>query len=207
LIQNKIFYSKIFWDRYFWNLHDDFSYEFLEDNPIRFQLTENDTLLLDPGEDFAYISLSYQYKDEDELEIAWDDEGHFHPFVMRFNEYQTIIDRITALHKVEKWIPALLLRRFVGIESFAELQRISAWEIDLRKTSGLFTEDELHTLIEKSKHDVDNFWNKCDRKWNYKEPFGWVFEGDDAYSLRNSANSLFPFQRWNRMLVEIGCSS
>ncbi|MFD0715356.1 hypothetical protein [Paenibacillus sp. GCM10027626] len=205
MIQKKLFYSKKFWDRYFWDLHDEFSYEILEDNPIRFHLTENDTLLLDPGEDLAYISLGFQYKGEEELEIAWDDEAHFHPFVLRFNEFQTIVDKIAAVHEVEAWIPALLLRRFVGIESFAELQTISAWELGMRKTSGLFTEDELHTWFEKSKHVDEKFWNNCDNKWNYQEPFGWVFEGNDAYSLRNSANSYFPFQQWNRMLAELGC--
>lgn len=205
MIRKQLYYSKKFWDRYFWDLYDEFSYEILEDNPIRFHLTENDTLLLDPGEDFAYISLGFQHKDEDELEIAWDDEAHFHPFVLRFNEFQTIVDKIAAVHEVEVWIPALLLRRFVGIESFAELQTISAWEFGIRRTSGLFTEDELHAWLEKSKHDDGTFWNNCDRKWNYQESFGWVFEGNDAYSLRNPANNYFPFQQWNRMLADLGC--
>lgn len=205
MIQKKLFSSKKFWDRYFWNLHDEFSYGILEDNPIRFHLTEYDTLLLDPGEDLAYISLAYQYKTENELEIAWDDEAHFHPFVLRFTELQAIVDKIAAVHNVEKWVPALLLRRFVGIESFAELQTISAWELEMRKTSGLFTEDELHAWFEKSKQDHENFWNDCDRKWSYQEPTGWGFEGNDAYSLRNANNSHFPFQQWNRMLAELGC--
>ena len=205
MIQKELFSSKKFWDRYFWNLHDEFSYEILGDNPFRFHLTENHTLLLDPGEDLAYISLSFQYKAEDELEIAWDDEAHFHPFVLRFHEFQVMVDKIAAVDDLEKWIPALLLRRFVGIESFAELQTISAWELEMRKASGLFTEDELHAWFEKSKQDHENFWDNCDRKWSYQEPFGWVFEGNDAYSLRSSANSHFPFEQWNRMLAELGC--
>lgn len=201
----KVFYTKTFWERYFWKLQDEFSYEFLEDNPLRFRLTAQDTLLLDPGEDLSYISLSYQYKNEEEIEIAWDDEAHFHPFVMRFNELLAIVDQIAAAHQIETWIPALLLRRFVGIESFAEFQTVSAWEFDIRKTSGLFTDDELQEWLEESKHIDEAYWNDCYRKWSYREPYGWVFEGEDAYSLRNSANGSFPFQEWKRMLAELGC--
>lgn len=201
----KVFYTKTFWERYFWKLQDEFSYEFLEDNPLCFRLTAHDTLLLDPGEDLSYISLGYQYKNEEEIEIAWDDEAHFHPFVMRFNELLAIVDQIAAVHQIDTWIPALLLRRFVGIESFAEFQTVSAWEFEIRKKSGLFTDDEIQEWLEESKHMDEAYWNDCYRKWSYREPYGWVFEGEDAYSLRNSANGSFPFQEWNRMLAELGC--
>jgi len=202
---NNVFYTKIFWERYFWKLHDEFSYELFEDNPLCFQLTEDDALLLDLGEDLAYISLGYQYEDEEEIEIAWDDEAYFHPFVMRFNEYLAIVDQIAAAHQVEAWIPALLLRRFVGIENYAEFQTVTAWEFDIRKTSGLFTEDELHEWLEESKQLDEAYWNDCFRKWNFQQPYGWVFEGEDAYSLRNSENHSFPFQKWNNMLDELKC--
>lgn len=205
MIMKNVFYSKTFWERYFWKLQDEFSYEFHEDDPLRFQLTAQDTLLLDPGEDLSYISLGYQYKGEEEIEIAWDDEAYFHPFVMRFNEFLAIVDQIAAVNQIEAWIPALLLRRFVGIESYSEFQKVSAWEFDKRKISGLFTEDELQEWLEESKHLDEAYWNDISRKWSYQEPYGWVLEGEDAYSLRNSANRSFPFQKWNRMLAELGC--
>lgn len=207
LKMNNVFLTKTFWERYFWKLQDEFCYEFFEDNPLRFQLTANDALLLDPGEDLAYISLGYQYKDEEGIEIAWDDEAYFHPFVMRFNEFLAIVDQIAAVHHIEAWIPALLLRRFVGIESFAEYHKVSAWELDMRKTSGLFTEDELDEWLEESKHLDEAYWHEFNKEWKFQEPYGWVFEGEDANSLRNSVNSSFPFQKWNRMLAELGCAS
>lgn len=202
---NKALYTKTFWERYFWELQDEFSYEFLEDNPIRFRLTAQDTLLLDPGEDLSYISLGYRYKKEEEIEIAWDDEAHFHPYVLRFNELLAIVERIAAVHQIETWIPALLLRRFVAIESLAEFQTVSAWEFGMRQASGLFTEDELQEWLEKNKHLDEAYWNGRSGKWSDQEPYGWVFEGEDAYSLRNPANDSFPFQQWNRMLAELGC--
>ncbi|WP_229106713.1 hypothetical protein [Paenibacillus sp. 1001270B_150601_E10] len=200
-----VFYTKTFWERYFWKLQDEFTYDTFEDNPIHFQLTAQDALLLDPGEDFAYISLGYQHKDEEEIEIAWDDEAHFHPFVMRCHEYQAIVNQISAEHQLEAWIPALLLRRFVGVGDFAEFQMIMAWELDMRKASGLFTEAEMQDWLEESKQWDEDYWNGCNATWKYQERYGWVYEGEDAYSLRNSANPSFPFLKWNRMLAELGC--
>ncbi|MFF2481408.1 hypothetical protein [Paenibacillus sp. NPDC058071] len=197
----ELFYSKTFWERYYWQVQDDFAYEMFDDHPIRFQLTEHDALLLDPGEDFAYISLIYQHKDEDELEIAWDDEAHFHPFVFRFSEYQTIVYQIAEKNNIEVWIAALLLRRFVGSDNAAEQQAIDEYEMDMRKKSGLFTEDEWNERFE----ERVLFDEVLDRKWAYRLPYGWVLEGEDAYSLRSPANDGFPFQQWNRLLTELGC--
>ncbi|MFF2890162.1 hypothetical protein [Paenibacillus sp. NPDC057967] len=204
MIPSELLYSRTFWDRYFWQLQDDFSYEMLEDNPIHFQLTEEHVLLLDPGDDFSYISLSFQYEDEEEIEIAWDDEAHFHPNVLRWSEYKAIVTRIAEAHEIDSWIPALLLRRFVGIQSMDELQAVSAWELEMRKASGLYAEAELKEWFEQSIVQAEEDWVNIDRRWVYREPLGWVVEGEDAYSLRNSDNTPFPFPQWNQMLTDLG---
>ncbi|RJX40497.1 hypothetical protein D3P09_00275 [Paenibacillus pinisoli] len=205
MMPKELFYSRTFWDRYHWGLQDDFSYEMLEDNPIHFQLTDDHALLLDPGDDFAYISLSFQDEAEEEIEIAWDDEAQFHPNVLRWSEYKTIVGRIAEEHELESWIPALLLRRFVSLQSMDELQDISAWELEMRRASGLYTESELREWFEESMAKAEEEWESIDRTWVCREPFGWIVEGDDAYSLRQSDNTAFPFQQWNLMLAELGC--
>lgn len=75
----------------------------------------------------------------------------------------------------------------------------------MRQASGLFTEDELQEWLEKSKPLDEAYWNGRSGKWSDQETYGWVFVGENAYSLRNPANDSFPFQQWNRMLAELGC--
>lgn len=203
MMPTELFYSRTFWDRYNWQLQDDFSYEMLEDNPIHFQLTDDHALLLDPGDDFAYISLSFQYEEEEEIEIAWDDEAQFHPNVLRWNEHKTIVGRIAEVHGLEPWIPALLLRRFVSLQSMDELQEISAWELEMRRASGLYTESELQEWLEESRAKAEEDADRIDRTWICREPFGWIVEGEDAYSLRHSDNTTFPFQQWKLMMAEL----
>lgn len=200
MLQSDLAQSRIFWDRYEWPLEDDFSYECLDGQPIRMDVTEDIALLLDPGDDFCYISLALQENDDEDIEIAWDDQAHFHPFVLRSQEWKRLATHLAKKNDTEIWIPALLLRRFVGVESYNDYVSVLAWELDMRRVSGLFTEEELQSWPKLMEFEDPKFWENYDRKWFLKEPYGWVFEGSTAYSLRQSENPSFPFEAWNRMM-------
>ena len=195
--------DKKFWARYEWRLQDDFAYSELEEEPIRLPVTDEADLVLDTGEDFAYISLMFDAGDEEMIEIAWDDEAHFHPFVLRMEEWQGLSRQIASRAGVPEWIPALLLQRFVGYDSPAELEAILRRGMELRRLSGLYTADELAAWPEHPLLAQPSLWDKLDRRWREQPPYGWVFEGEDAYSLRIAGNPDFPFDAWNRMLASL----
>lgn len=202
MLDNRFANSKAFWARYEWRLQDDFSYPDLEDEPIRMKVTEEASLLVETGDDFSYISLLFEEKGQEELEIAWDDEGHFHPFVLRIEEWNALSKRIAANYGTEVWIPGLLLQRFVGFTSRSELEAIMEQGKALRKQSGLYTEAEIDNWPQHPVQTHEGFWESVDRKWRLQEPYGWVFEGEDAYSLRIADNPDFPYEVWNRMIAE-----
>jgi hypothetical protein len=203
LLQSDLAQSRIFWDRYEWRLEDDFSYECLKDQPIRMDVTDHIALLLDPGDDFCYVSLALQERNNEDIEIAWDDQAHFHPFVLRFEEWKLISAHLAQKYETEIWIPSLLLRRFVGVESCTNYDSVFAWELHMRRISGLFTEEELQCWPRQKEFEDPKFWESYDRKWVHKEPYGWVFEGSTAYSLRQSKSPSFPFEAWNTMMNAI----
>ncbi|GBF73836.1 hypothetical protein PA598K_02159 [Paenibacillus sp. 598K] len=195
--------DKKFWARYEWRLQDDFAYQELEEEPIRLPVTDEVDLVLDTGEDFSYISLMIDDGDEEMIEIAWDDEAHFHPFVLRMEEWQRLSRQISSRAGVPEWIPALLLQRFVGYDSPGELEAILRQGMELRRLSGLYTADELAAWPEHPFLAQPSLWDKLDRRWREQPPYGWVFEGEDAYSLRIAGNPDFPFDAWNQMLASL----
>lgn len=203
MLPEQLAYSRLFWDRYEWRRQDDFAYEFLEDHPVPMKVSGEFTLLLDPGEDFCYISLEFLEQGKEGVEVAWDDEGHFHPYVFRVEELQAVSERIARLHQVPVWIPGLLLRRFVGIDPVNEQERESAlqWELELRRQSGLYKEEELDAVIHPTSRPAAGLHTgKSGRSWRFQSPYGWIMEGEDAYSLRHPDCAFFPFAGWNRML-------
>lgn len=202
LLPKQLARSRTFWDRYEWRLQDDFSYERFEEQPIRMRLTPQASLVLDPGDDFLYISLCFQERGKEEIEIAWDDEAHFHPYVLRVDEWQAIAAHTARMHKTDMWIPGLLLRRFVGVDSAEALAAVTALELDMRRDSELYTAEELEAWPIPEPYRDPAFWDTCGRKWMRRDPWGWIFVGEDAYSLRRPENPDFPFEAWNRMIRE-----
>ena len=193
----KNFYSKEFWLRYFWILQDDFSYELL-DKPIEFLLPNGFCLYLDTGSDLSYIYLSFKHNQE-VFEVAWDDEAQWHPFVFRFDEFIIVTKMISEINNLEEWLTRLLFIRFVGSDNKSEEDRMYKLKIDMLYESGLFSKQDLKEFDEKNKREhTDNI----DAKWVFDSLKGWIYEGLDAYSLRNSQNTEFPFSLWNGMIEQ-----
>ena len=196
-------HDETFWARYEWRLQDDFAYPELEEEPIRLPVTDEASLVLETGDDFGYISLLLEDEDGELIEIAWDDEAHFHPFVLRMDEWERLTRETAARAGVPEWIPVLLLQRFVGYDTPAELEAIVRRGMEMRRLSGLYSADELaawpmHPLLADPP-----LWDRLDRRWREQPPYGWVCEGEDAYSLRSPDNPDFPFGAWNRMLAAL----
>jgi len=203
MLDKKLANSKKFWARYEWRLRDEFAYATLEDHPIKMKITEEASLLIDTGDDFSYLSLLFEEKGEELLEIAWDDEAYCHPFVLRMEEWELLSQHIAAQHHIELWIPALLLQRFVGYSSRSELEAIIKLGMEMRQLSGLYEVTELEYWPTHPMLEAETLWDSIDRNWRKQAPYGWIFEGQDAYSLRNAGNPDFPFVIWNRMIAAL----
>lgn len=206
MLLDQLAYSRLFWDRYEWRVEDDFAYEALEDQPTVMKLTEQYSVWLDPGEDLGYISFGLQETGKEAIELAWDDQGHFHPYILRYGEWCAIAKRVALVHQVPAWIPGLLLRRFVGIDPGKEEERLEVQqqELEWRRLSGLFAEEELKQVMHITSRPISEWASSVpDRKWQFREPYGWIMEGEDAYSLRQPANAGFPFAEWNQMIAAL----
>ena len=207
----KLFHTKEFWLRYFWILEDDFSYELLDEQPIKFFLSNEFCLSIDPGHDFSYISFVLKYNQE-EFEIAWDDQAHPIPFVFRYDEFNILTTRISEINHLDEWIAKLLLIRFVGADNLSEFQQIIQLQYDLLKSSQLYSEQELDSC----KQRLDQaavYWRNYgrDAQWvvDPTNGKGWLYKGEDAYSLRSFDNTEtdntetgFPFPLWNRLIEQ-----
>ncbi len=188
-----------FWKAYFWIIEEEKEYPELKE-PLFLPVSNEYYLVLDM-EDFGYISLSLRGSNKEEAEIAWDDEGHFHPYVLRMEEWLKLTKQIAANLCTGQWIPALLLCRFVGLEQVVSekeefLFLIRKFSIE----SGLFG-DESETWFLDSE-----FYNRLsedmDAKWENRNN-RWYYVGEDAYSLRNPDNDGFPFSQWEELLMVV----
>ncbi len=203
MLNKELANSKLFWDRYEWRLQDEFAYPALEAQPIKMKITKDIALLIETGDDFSYLSLLFEEKGKEIVEIAWDDEAYGHPFALRIEEWGLLSLYLAARHYTEVWIPGLLLERFVGYSSRSELEEILKQGLEMRQLSGLYTPKELEDWSKHPMLKAETHWESVDRKWQLQEPYGWVLEGQDAYSLRNVDNPVFPYEAWNRMIATL----
>jgi hypothetical protein len=199
------FYCKNFWRWCFWDLEEsaDSLYDAVEEQIILI-VTDEHKFIIDIFGNFLEITLLFQYADENKIEIAWDDLAQWHPFVLRIDEFRKIVKAVSKQHNIPEWIPALLLFRFIGID-ICEINTLSGlWE-NIIKQSQLFSQEEVEVL---GKEISIRTWNcnkdwELNQKWNYATSLGWVFEGEDAYSLRVRENPTFPFAQWQNMMNKI----
>lgn len=192
-----ILHTKTFWQRYNWLLFDYFNYAELE-TPLFFPMPGGYGLSLDLGGDFNYISLGFLVNGQ-ETELAWDDEAHFHPYVLRYGEYRRLVERTAQAMRLPEWLLALLFNRFVGLDKNDDLTKVLAWDATQWQASALFSQTELDALLSKTV-----FWQRSalapEHLWQEIDDRGWCYTGADAYSLRSADNPDFPFADFNAML-------
>jgi len=140
------------------------------------------------------------------VEIAYDDQAHPFPDVLRWEELD-LICRAIALQDValpHPGIPLLLLYRFAPICEGDDLDLIASLLDSAWRQRGVFTDTEIQNLIERAKTLDASF------QWRYDDSVeGWLLDMDwsvvlanEPYTSRHSENPDFPHASWKRMLAE-----
>ncbi|MBX7223157.1 MAG: hypothetical protein K1Y36_24635 [Blastocatellia bacterium] len=212
--------GKRFWSDYFWDTEVEWGddeeegeegeegegtpYVIFEEQPLRFPLSPHSGLLLQLDSGLGYHSLQlWDSELSQPIEIAWDDQAHWHPHVLRWEELE-LLGRCVALADPDlphPGLPLLLLNRFTPICTDDEARLAfpvleSAW-----RSLNLYSGIELVRQIERFD------WRESGIGWQFQESTGWFPVQDvserQIYSLRQPENETFPFAAFNRM-VEAG---
>jgi hypothetical protein len=138
------------------------------------------------------------------VEIGWDDQAHWHPNALRWEELD-LIGRCLALNDPtlpHPGLPVLLLNRFTPVCLNTDADAVfplieSAWRF-----LGLFAGRQLDEVVEKyDRRHAEFVWGE--------EAVGWVLgqaEGAEertgwyCYTLRVAENDAFPFQQWGEFI-------
>lgn len=143
----------------------------------------------------------YLFYKEEEYLLGWWDLARWHPFCLKYNELQSLLENIKQYDS--EWndsdIPLLLLKNFVG---FGKGDEKDFEELNL-KAEEIFKELQIEC---REKLSTCSF--REDYSW-IKTSLGWEFTADySCYSLRNSAHKNskegeFPFELWNKFIANL----
>lgn len=202
--------SPRFWKDFFWmtegephSFRSDPPYPQLAKFKLGLPICDGYGLSLSFDHNLITFSLDFIAPNEDPVNIAFDDQAHWHPHVLRWSELETIC-RAIALHDSELSHPGwvvLLLYRFAPICVNDDIEAITATlEAAWRRIGGL-SDNDITTFIERM--DARD----ADFRWREDESVGWVIEQDDdsrawkgLYTLRSADNEKFPFTEWSQMI-------
>jgi hypothetical protein len=196
------------WDNEAGNLPDwdEEVYQGLTDCRVTFPVSPEYALVLELDAGLSYFSLGLQHPGAPEpVQVAWDDQAHWHPNVLRWQELD-LIGRCVALQDPDlphPGIPMLLLNRFTPICVGDDVDVIhplleSAW-----RSLGVFDERQIGRQVDRYDRRQARFI------WRQYDETGWALEQDEEargspvfylYTLRSADNASFPFREWNRMV-------
>jgi len=196
-----VFHRKEFWTDYFWITEDDdVYYQEVRNHPIEFRISNEYALSLsiDPHlwEDTLYL---IHPGSGEPVQLAWDDQAHFHPNALRWNELEAVC-RCVAKREPEMEhpaIPLLLLFRFAPITGADDKTAIRNTLVSACRSLRIFTDDEVASLLDEVfllSEEVLGI--RRDWHWVRAPDLGWTLEGEDEwslYSLRRAINNSFPF--------------
>ena len=196
-------FSASFWDDYLF-VDEDAPRE----EQWRYVLPLNMPAELVIENDLGMISLQFRGSKEEELvEIAFDDEAHWHPHVLRWEEVQAIGHRIARAEPSlpHPGIPLLLLSRFAPVVSETDAHVAIESISQAMERIGILSPARLQHLIR-----LIDFRNAA-VTWRHDPATGW-FPDQHAgpgvepglYSLRHPENATFPWEAWRRFVAEIG---
>jgi hypothetical protein len=186
-LSNPIFQQKEFWTDYFFLSQANEG--LFESAEISLPLPDRHSLLIRFTPALQMISLGLMLPSGDITEIGWDDQAHFHPHALRWEELETIVNyavRSTESLFVSE-LPFLLLYRFSPITqsevgfALPRIERVLKGIAFLRD----YEIGELTKLSDCADRDV---------QWELSSDGLWYVYGADAYSLRVPENDQFPFQ-------------
>ena len=139
-------------------------------------------------------------------ELGWDDQAHFHPHVLRWDELE-LISRASAKldpRLQHPGITILLLSRFSPICGSDDIEHIrpivrAAW-----RTLGILNDDQIESELSRYDCRLGGF------VWKLSEPLGWTIHqseedflrsGIDLYTTRCAENPSFAFEQWNQLIA------
>lgn len=198
-----------FWHRFFWDLEDDHEYPELEECEVALPLVDGGELVLGLDENLVYFSLGLRHPSLPEVvEIAWDDQAHWHPHVLRWEELD-LIGRWVALRVPELPHPGLvvaLLHRFTPLTRDDDPVWVQALLEGAYRSLGVFRGKALEERI--------GAYDFCDAgfTWRREPDSGWVLAQDEQapdarnvglYTQRSPGHPKFPFPLWNRLMGEL----
>lgn len=155
------------------------------------------TLRLEFGPRLSYMSLQFVDQNGTATEIAWDDEAHWHPHVLRWEELELICSFIASRDErlSHAGVPLLLLCRFTPVTKTDDFERIQALLRQAWQGVANFS-DEQTQVFTPSDHSVGTSveWRK-DAKADW-----YLYVNDDErfeaglYTFRSLDNPDFPFE-------------
>jgi hypothetical protein len=191
-----------FWSQYFF---ETWGLEFpeLEGCRLEFPVGLDHALVLALDAGLYHFGLNLKHAGSAEpTQIAWDDESHWHPHVLRWEELD-LVCRCVALADPalpHPGLPLVLLHRFAPVCVDDRPEVIHPLIQEAYRTVGAFSEAQVTEMVHRYDRRQDRF------VWRRSEPHGWFPYQDDEegkraslYSIRNPDNAVFPFDGLNAM--------
>jgi hypothetical protein len=186
-----LFGKRHFWTDYFWFTENQSGYAELEDSSIVLPLPGEHQLILTIAPQFSEVTLYLADTSAawEPIQLGWDDQAHWHPDVLRWEECLAIC-RWCARSDARlphPGIPLLLLHRFAPITAGDDLQQATEALVQACQLVGVFSDEELHDILDRADHSEDDY------HWTYDHESGWTLCGEDAYTLRGPHKDEFQF--------------
>lgn len=191
-----------FWRQFFFEGGND-EFPELEGCGLAFPVGADYTLFLSFDPALSYFGLDLKYPGNAEpTQIAWDDQAHWHPHVLRWEELDLICRCVSLTEPTlpHPGLPLVLLHRFAPVCLGDRVDVIHPMILEAYRTVGAFTEDRITEMVHRYDRRQDEF------VWRRSDSHGWYPDQDDAvgqrgpvYSLRHPENPEFPFAALNAL--------
>lgn len=165
--------------------------------PICIEIAEGIELSIEIGDAIHQTMLFLKHPSlSSRYELGWDDLGHWHPHVLRWEELEKIVYFLTIQDPDHFVVPFLLLLPFAPItkEERAIARKIkAAW-----RSLQLFQEEEIETFDRQIPYMPDFVWSYSQEQGVHEVgELGW-----DVYSKRHIGSD-FPFEAFYDLLQRI----
>jgi hypothetical protein len=172
---------------------------------ITFPLGTSTALQLD-ADRFASINLSVVTRGS-AIQVAFDDQAHWHPHALRWSELEAISRRVAVLSPshAHPGVVLLLLTRFAPIASEADADLA----LPLIRTAWLDVGVDAANVQEGLLRICD--FRRTSVSWREVPSRGWCIEQNESnmaekqhlYSLRVQENDEFPWAEWRELMVQL----
>lgn len=176
---------------------------------LPFPVTGRRGVLLDFTCSLDYFSLDLLPGDGTQVELGWDDEAHWHPHVLRWDELELICKCLSVRDAsfAHPGLALLLLCRWAPLTDTDDADHVLSLLRGAADRVGVTSPDLVHSLFARLDKRGNGF------EWEHAPEQGWVLRQDNPlipqkgfryktqlYTLRSPGNGDFPFAELNAML-------